>query len=293
MTWDAAAGNPMRDPSICNYDALASAYVSTADSMPGECHPFEEVKEAAREFVQQLYFPYDRVAVVTFDKHATVHLGFSEAALHPSALDYESLITTTIESLAVFEAEGVCPSGNPCRLYNASSEFQLFDCPLFHVDGDPSQCTSTNIGGGLLNAGNEFAQPPIREEALWVVILLTDGAANGGACPSSTWLSNPFCRDASAATRHAIGHPDYDADDYAHDMADFVGRDQNSLIFTIGLGSQVQAAPSGDPDAGEQLLEYAAQDGVGNGLYFFAPSGAELRDIFQAIADNIATRLTH
>jgi Flp pilus assembly protein TadG len=294
MTWDAGAGNPMRDPSICNYNDLASAYVSVADDMPGECHPFEEVKIAAREFVEQLYFPYDRVAIITFNKHATVHLSFTDADTYigdPSG--YEDAIVATIEDLNVFEAEGICPTGNPCRLYNASSQFQLFDCPQFHVDGDPSQCTSTNIGGGLLNAGNEFAMPPIRQEALWVVILLTDGAANGGACPSTAWASQPFCRDASAATRHAIGNPDYDADDYAHDMADFVGRDQSALIFSIGLGSQVQSASSGDPDAGEQLLEYAAQDGVGNGLYYFAPSGAELRDVFQAIADNIATRLTH
>ena len=112
-------------------------------------------------------------------------------------------------------------------------------------------------------------------------------------CLASTWTTSPFCRDASASTRHLIGDLNYDADDYAHDMADFVGEGgQNALIFAIGLGDQVQHAGTGDPDAGEQLLEYTVEDGVGNGLYYFAPSGAELRDIFQEIADNIATRLS-
>ena len=38
----------------------------------------------------------------------------------------------------------------------------------------------------------------------------------------------------------------YDSDDYARDMADFVGIDNGALIFTIGLGDQVNT-PVGDP----------------------------------------------
>lgn len=277
MTWDAPAGDPMRDPSQCNN-------VDTGDGIPGECHPFEEVKVAARDFVRQLYFPYDQVAVVTFDKQAQVDLHLS---------DNETNILNSINNLGVYEAQGVCPHGDPCRRYDEVGNFGLFGCGSWGMLGDdPGQCTTTNIAEGLMVAGNEFARPPIREEALWVVILLTDGAANGGACPSSTWTQQPFCRDLSATTRHVIGDPDYDADDYAHDMADFVGRDQNALVFSIGLGPQVQSASFGDPDAGEQLLEYTVAEGVGNGAYFFAPSGAQLRDIFQRIANNIATRLS-
>ncbi len=59
MTYDAPAdyGDPnhyLRDPSQCN--------------PIHNCHPFEEVKDAAKAFVDQMYFPYDRVAVVTFDR---------------------------------------------------------------------------------------------------------------------------------------------------------------------------------------------------------------------------------
>jgi hypothetical protein len=81
---------------------------------------------------------------------------------------------------------------------------------------------------------------------------------------------------------------DFDADDYARDMADFVGMDQAALIFSIGLGRQVKL-PTLDP-AGEKLLMYAAEK-VGNGLYFYAPDTDDLAAIFKKIGDNIAIRL--
>ena len=87
-------------------------------------------------------------------------------------------------------------------------------------------------------AGNMFALET-REDALWVVILLTDGMANAttpansdnvtdfttypmGYCPND-W-TEPLCQDESVSTRHVdTDIPNYDADDYARDMADFVG----------------------------------------------------------------------
>ena len=58
MTYDAPAdyGDPnhyLRDPSQCN--------------PVHNCHPFEEVKDAAQGLCGPDVFPYDRVAVVTFD----------------------------------------------------------------------------------------------------------------------------------------------------------------------------------------------------------------------------------
>jgi Flp pilus assembly protein TadG len=291
MTYDFPSGDPMRDPSVCNDDTAASAYVDTVDSMPGECHPFEEVKTAARSFVQQLYYPFDRVAIVTFDKNPRVNLHFSSD---------ESEILSTLAGLTVYEGEGTCPSGSPCRWYNTDGSYRGFNCqawswPGVGVDPDMAPCGSTNLGGGLMLAGNEFAVPPVRTSALWVVILLSDGAANQGYCPPEYFGLN--CRDTIAADRHMFGNSLYDADDYARDMADFVGQSgQNALLFTIGLGPLVTEVKASDgdglPDA-EGFLQYAVEDGVGNGLYYAAPTGAELRDIFQAIADNIATRLSH
>jgi len=291
MTYDYDSGNPMRDPSICNDDDAASVYVDTSDTMPGECHPFEEVKLAAHDFVQQLYFPFDRVAIISFDKDPRVNLHFSSD---------EGEILSAIDNLTVYEGEDICPYGSPCRWYDTSNNYLGFNCeswswPPSGSDRDMGPCGSTNIGGGLLLAGNEFAEPPVRQTALWVVVLLTDGAANQGACPEEDYLT--WCRDTIEVDRHLMGDPLYDADDYARDMADFVGESgQNALLFAIGLGPQVVEVRSADVDGlpdGEGLLEYAVSDGVGNGLYYPAPTSAELRDIFQAIADNIATRLAH
>jgi hypothetical protein len=173
---------------------------------------------------------------------------------------------------------------------------------------------------------------------LWVVILLTDGVPNAGYsddnqsyyCPSTTWgLSTP-CNNQDAkddwvkSTRPAstdldpIMYPSstgtppyYDALAYAFDEADFVGLPfdsttntggQGALIYTIGLGPQVDSNPvTGFTDTvfdkgktvsgglGAVFLQYASK--VGRGLYYYAPNGSQLDTIFREIGGNIATRL--
>jgi hypothetical protein len=305
---------------------------------------------------------YDRVGVVTFDRH--VHCSTCSNAgdnLSLALTTDEDQILHAIRHLWVYQAgddslPGVdvgyngetcddlgypnytepVPSG-PCRRYNADQSYGAFDCPAYHLGSDPSSCMTTNIGMGLVAAGNEFSDN-FREESLWVVILLTDGAANSstdlsgvlphGFCPDPTKGTQPFCRDNEFAgnvlgvptyvnTRHCYdvpgvvmdnlamclgvtdptwdfaGIPDngsnYDADDFARDMADWLALN-NVLTFSIGLGDQVTNYPQGDPNDGEELMQYAAN--VTGGLYFNAPSGEQLREIFAEIADNIATRLT-
>jgi len=325
MTFDAPAGNPARDPFYCDNPVNADP-----------CQPFQGLKDAAKSFVAKLFFPYDRVAIIDFNKSATDDLDWTSDA---------PTVDAAIDALQVYQAGGVCPAGFPCRLYTVghtgpppdSNFYQGFDCPGWSPGSDPEECTTTNTGAALLLAGDEYAVPPVRQDSLWVTILLTDGAANSGggggasyACPPSTYWPQPFCRDPLATVRHCkdpstmtrcttpapageFGDPlrlsllgahgvwpggglndptDWDAMDYARDMADFVYIDQHALIFTIGLGSAVTNEPHGTPNAGEQFLEYAARNGEADGgQYYFAPSGAELGAIFQSIADNIATRL--
>ncbi len=334
-------GSPMRDAKLCNESDSGGS-----DGFPGDCHPFQEVKEAAYAFVEQaMYAPYDRVAVVTFDKRAKLRLrlGAVPGITKPTGPQMKSAVLDVIKNLEVYEGysgagTGGCPYyrvlpawplntpvlgvGEPCRLYDsAGGPYYNFDCPENNFNmasGNPSDCGSTNIGGGLLLAGNEFAghkDAPVtltREEALWVVILLTDGAANAGTdkngvsiCPNYTWDRNPYCRDTDADNvtgRHPDSVPSlYDADDYARDMADFVAKDdtgtvkgQNALIFTIGLGDLVTEIKYGNPPPGETFLKYAALFANENnkGEYYFAPTGAKLNAIFLAIANKIATRLT-
>jgi hypothetical protein len=168
--------------------------------------------------------------------------------------------------------------------------------------GDPRGCTSTNTAGALLAAGAQFGYFT-RPEAVWIVILLSDGGANAALrsgedpgvteswiCPGATpgqpeWIQ-PLCRDIFGATRHSTGDLDYDTDDAARDMADFVGcpdalshqpaachsPGQGAVIFSIGLGYLMTdtlacAAPYAgacEPDLGEQLMRYVAGAGDDN-----------------------------
>jgi hypothetical protein len=331
MTYVAPPGDPMRDPAQCN---------------PGnECHPFREVKEAAKAFVERLYFPYDRVAIVTFDDGARPVVFSGEYnngdGDYVAFSDNQAEIMAAINGLGVVDP-GVCPPADgygPCREYQRDALGNIidadsdgfgdvyfgFDCPIFHTTGNPDTCGTTSIGKGLHTAGAEFSnEATFRQEALWVVILLTDGAANGPSttCPNRTWTA-PYCRDLSLS-RHCPTADDtsciakggvyldnaFDADDYSRDMADFLAEDQDVLLFTIGLGDLVQTsvprARKSDPTqkcsetppdpvadcygAGELVMQYAAD--IGRGHYYFAPTGAQLETIFLDIAQNLATRLT-
>jgi len=305
------------DPSVCN----------PAHS----CLPLEEIKETAMDFIDEaLWFPYDRAAIITFDRDPYL--------IQPLTVNGSDVLTA-IDDLTVFQpAECIwgppypaSPSFGPCRNYPPPDlTYKGLDCPRYRYGPDltlgtaddstlnPSSCTSSNIGGALKMAGAAFYQD-MRENSLWVVILLAGGPANTGLvdvlqfggqefpdriCPPSTWgppTGNlPWCRegDVSAATRHSSDDLNYDADDYARDMADFVAdpNGQDAAIFSICLGNMCRNAPSGDADAGEQLLQYAATEadgeGANHGQYFHAPTAAQLTEIFRAIADNIATRLS-
>ncbi len=263
---------------------------------PGDtCQPFRQVKDAAIGFVNLLNPNFDRVAVVFFDQEA-------QQGLTPMTADMTAA-RNVIDNMNVYSPPA-CISYPP----------------------DPSPCPSTNVGGGLLLSNNELtAGPQVRSDALWIVILLTDGAANttnkiGGGphqwpnvhCPPSTWAP-PFCRDWDAATRHpGPTEPGYDvnvydADDWSRDSADFVASNE-IVIFTIGLGDLLINNPSGGtPDGGEQLLRYIAavgDDGIAStdpclgepigtncGNYYFSPTAGDLGAIFSDIAERVLTRL--
>jgi Flp pilus assembly protein TadG len=331
----AHGGLDFRDPQICNADDAAGA-----DGYPGECHPFEEVKAAAVEFVNQLYFPYDRVGVVTFDRWA--YPMQYDAATNPNGYlaltNNKATIINYIKTRSVTPWLANCPLpgaaltdralAGPCADY--SKGYYELGCDLYKATSpyDPTTCGTTNIGAGMELANNLFGAGTVRENALWVVILLTDGAANAsvslltgptdptapeyfGYCPTTTWSQQPFCRDPWSDPedpRPVKGSITYDAADFAYDMIDIVAdRDpvqniSNKLIYAIGLGPLVTqntacwdpVAGTGngqcDPEAGLKLLEYAADQGDGN--YYYTPNTSQLKRIFIAIAENIAFRLT-
>jgi len=377
MAWDSPVGDRLRDPNWCNDVSVFSGGEDGVEERspfpggtPGECHPFEEVKNAAGEFMLRILDKdadeeEDRLAIVTFGN------GWSNDP------DLGTFVRTTgdgtgwtsdrdeamnvVKNLEVFspdycnESDGsIHQYWGPCRQYapftpnpenpdNFVGKMFCFSCGDHPSGFDGSTKTSTNIGGGLEMAGNMFAAGT-REDALWIVVLLTDGMANAtnpdssdelddfstypiGFCPNE-WTM-PLCQDEDVTTRHDkdadLAH--YDADDYARDMADFVGcyptqqsaacgstQGQGAVIFTIGLGNgvldtvhEVNGLPYGaallryiaavgdDGDAATDLCENywdnpsEWEEWCGN--YYFSPEGDQLSAVFQDIASRIFTRL--
>jgi hypothetical protein len=143
-----------------------------------------------------------------------------------------------------------------------------------------------------------------------------------GYCPYDPTF--PLCQDENVSTRHASGNEHYDADDFARDMADFVGcypvnpaadcgsTGQGAVIFAIGLGDGVldDTNEVNSKPYGASLLRYIAAVGDdGNpatnpcstvsdpsewcGNYYFSPEGPGLTRIFEDIASRIFTRIVH
>lgn len=175
MTFEANS-DANRDPSVCN---------------PNGCLPFQTVKSSALAFVNKMmYFPYDRVAIVTYNKAPELVLPLTDEkngdTVTPAITGLQVLSPSTATGPA---APSACPykledrmalpnpvsapvppytadPQAPCRLYNLAGVYQKFyDCPMFWATdangnrtsaNDPSWCGTTNPAAGLAMAGNHL-----------------------------------------------------------------------------------------------------------------------------------------
>lgn len=219
-------GNPYRsdmpadDPSQCN--------------LTNSCHPFREIKDAAKSLVEQLYFPYDRVAIVTYDRDAHEALsltgdgyGINYDTMTP--LQIETAIKAKIDDLTVFQPAQACiyPLAPPqtqtqthcindpllVKEEPADGTVSVFNYPMYVGSGftDPSSIAAGNIGGGLGAAGNEFGSA--RDNSLWVVIVLAGSPATTG-CTHTTDFYVDDCTGKNTTAQGRIcpgspGNPDW------------------------------------------------------------------------------------
>ncbi len=262
-----------------------------------DCHPFEEVRDAASRLVDRMYFPYDRLAIVTIGRLASAEL----------ELDHDD----PPQPCGVNPDPSTCAHSVIDGLDPVLESDVAVDCPNFLVTGDPRGCGSTNTGDGMRIAAGMYCRDAVsyggngdgncdrnemRAEAVWVALVLSDGVVNAAAdvvpvvpadwwCPNATWApptgsGPPYCQDGDPSTRHPVSDlTNYDADDYARDWADFLGcpsppnaacvpttspdGGQGVVVFTIGLGEDVTNYTQGAPneDQGEKLLRYIAAVG--------------------------------
>lgn len=152
------------------------------------CRPFKTVKDAARQFIKQLDFVRgDRVVLVTFDRAGIAYDPDGDApTFRPLLRSQQAAIETLNQKVGVLI--------NPTGIHNRCGEYitaqilwpqwisgELTEEPARRPFAYESiaPCGNTNVGGGILAASNAITDPDdIRREAVWVMIVLSDGAAN-------------------------------------------------------------------------------------------------------------------
>lgn len=326
-----AGNDPLDDPSVCNYSATQP------------CQPMRQVKdvlnvdpvdpsdlnEPPNDLIDTLFFPYDRMAIVTLTSQTAG--GTRDPILFLPLTGDGAAVRSAVDNLKVFEppdcetAYGVCLDYPSDVTGDGVNDFAGLKCPARYSTGDPSSCGSSNVGGSLTLAGSAFVDPSIqiRKDSFWVVISLVGGPANVtskadsasapgdagyfGFCPDDYW-SLPYCIDDHADIRHDMTSDQYDPDDYARDRADELANPVTGngiTIFTIGLGQKVvdigtlRDPVDGDLDLAQQLLQYIALEAgdapgatANHGSYYYAPNASQLDEIFLQIANNIFTRIS-
>jgi hypothetical protein len=208
-------GNPnAKEMRPCNWRDDPTDPNANPCCMP--CDPMYKVVEAAQNFVGRLREPFDRVSIVTFDRDGGIEI--------PMGTNMGDAMTA-VAGLQVYDEpeclynEGVSPA--------TGSQVENYWL-----------CQNTNIGAGLAFGTNQFVTSTLRrDESVWVMIVLSDGAANvakgvtvegsdfcpgDGCCPDPHKLppslggeTPPFCRDETnedageSETRHcAEADPD-------------------------------------------------------------------------------------
>ncbi len=223
------------------YDPGEPAGVSTDTSGDGRyddlvCQPFRQVKDAARNFIRRLdYIRGDRVTLVTFDRDATIVVpeGLPDDSVELMMTD-EGLAMLTLDKKVGVNNNDNFGRYNQCQplvaaFYDWLDDGVANNSPPGDINpqlleyfgyGSLVQCPDTNIGGGIRAANNSLTNvATIRRDAVWVMILLSDGAANRtdevadrvkptygsyGFCPWGT-----FCNPPSGNPLHNPNYPVY------------------------------------------------------------------------------------
>jgi hypothetical protein len=159
------------------------------------CQPFKQIKDAARNFILQMDFARgDRIGFVQFNRLARVLYPNNNSNNPPIMASEEDAVRTLDTYLGVFISpvgtRGTClaaldanedvtadvnPQDQAAKQTTVELDYKLRPWSYEQV----SQCTNTNTGDGLRQAVGVLADPDtIRRSAVWVAILLSDGAAN-------------------------------------------------------------------------------------------------------------------
>ncbi len=179
MTFDSPGHGGSTDPTVCG--------------PARNCYPFEDVRNNAKLLVNKLYFPYDRVAIVEFDRVARIY--------NPSANEFQDFGSIDVRSTDLLVSD---KNTAISALDNATNDPRLFmidQCVTSHGCTDRNMPgvnypANTNTGSALRAATAILAVQGRLRGGVWMMLLLSDGAPNAtdpqgafpnGFCPPSTW----------------------------------------------------------------------------------------------------------
>lgn len=204
LIWHDVTGNGMYDPYSGEEGVASSANMSSDGYVTSTgidqdsfnfttliCNPFKDVRDAARAFIKRLDFVRgDRVVLVTFDRLGVAYKPTdADGDEMPAMMRSERIAITTLNT-KVGVMMNTALKFNSCKRHvEVSGLWQQW----LADGGDPATqpaarpfayeslaaCGNTNVGGGILAANNALTDPTtVRREAVWVMIVLSDGAAN-------------------------------------------------------------------------------------------------------------------
>jgi hypothetical protein len=169
-------------------------------------------------------------------------------------------------------------STNSALSSNLTSSFSTvrdsFDAILF-----PSG--STNIAGGLAGGRHVLDGTGKRANAVRVLVLLTDGIANTVCGTNDTYSTTDYnalpCSDTNSASTSI-------SESHAYSEA-IRATNADIIIFTIGLGNDVNASFLEQVADGGVAGVGPCQEDLEDCRYYFAPTTAQLDEAFEAIAE--------
>jgi hypothetical protein len=156
------------------------------------CQPFEDVRTNAYRLVNKLYFPYDRVAIVTFSRRVLVYDHATSNFRQLSGITDTGFLSGTLMISDKAEALGVL---NDNAKFNIDTCERGVGCTSNDMPGT-GYTANTNTGGAIRVATSVLAVQGRMRGSVWMMLLLSDGSPNvtdswsqftGGFCPPNTW----------------------------------------------------------------------------------------------------------
>jgi hypothetical protein len=170
-----------------------------AEHTPPDCAPFEDVRNNAILLVQRLRFPYDHVAIIQFDRVASV---FDTAGCGGTGCFVAN--PGTISSTMMINNRAVAEAALNTDNFKIMSLAESYDIPGTEPHIFNSRGLNTNIGGAIKTATRVLTVQGRRRASVWMTLFLTDGAPNAtdpftgfpaGFCPPTAWPSRVAMTD--------------------------------------------------------------------------------------------------